>query len=66
MPPDLLPQLRRMIGFRNRVVHRSIEVDDAQVLWIVREPLGDFEAVPGAVGAARSALRTCWRARTAR
>jgi len=55
-----------MIGFRNRVVHRSIEVDDAQVLWIVREPLGDFEAVPGAVGAARSALRTCWRARTAR
>jgi len=52
IPRDLLPKIGRMVGFRNRVVHRYLDVDDAHVVRIVRDELGDFEAVLGALEAA--------------
>jgi len=54
-PKDLLPQVARMIGFTNRVVHRYLEVEDTHVVRIVREDTGDFEAVLRALEAAGTA-----------
>lgn len=45
IPPPLLPTVRRMVGFRNRIVHRYIDIEDAEVLHIVLQDLGDFETV---------------------
>lgn len=43
VPETFLPTLRRMVGFRNRLVHLYWNVDDATVYQIVQENLGDFE-----------------------
>lgn len=38
----IMPVLRQMVSFRNRVVHLYWEVDDAAVYKILKENLGDF------------------------
>lgn len=47
LPEALMPTLRQMVGFRNRVVHLYWDVDDATVYRIVQENLDDFEAYVG-------------------
>lgn len=47
-----MPKINRMVGFRNRLVHRYLEVDDARIVAIVRDDLDDFEAVLRALEAA--------------
>lgn len=46
---DDLDTLRRMAGFRNRVVHVYLEVDPREVWRILEEHLGDFERFREAV-----------------
>jgi len=41
---DLAGRLVRMARFRNLLVHRYWEIDEARVLRFARENLGDFEA----------------------
>lgn len=43
IPEDFLPILRRMVGFRNRLVHLYWEIDDRMIYQILQENLGDFE-----------------------
>jgi uncharacterized protein YutE (UPF0331/DUF86 family) len=43
LPEAFMPTLRKMVGFRNRVVHLYWEVDDVAVHRILQENLGDFE-----------------------
>jgi uncharacterized protein YutE (UPF0331/DUF86 family) len=43
LPQAFMPTLRKMVSFRNRVVHLYWEVDDETVYQILREDLGDFE-----------------------
>jgi len=43
LPSDLMPTLRRMVSFRNRVVHLYWNVDDAAVYRILQDHLPDFE-----------------------
>jgi uncharacterized protein YutE (UPF0331/DUF86 family) len=43
LPEDSMPTLRKMVSFRNRVVHLYWEVDDATVYRILQENLGHFE-----------------------
>lgn len=40
---DLASRLGKMVGFRNLLVHRYGDVDDARMLRIMREDLGDVE-----------------------
>jgi uncharacterized protein YutE (UPF0331/DUF86 family) len=47
LPSSLMPTLRQMVSFRNRVVHLYWDVDDATVYRILRENLGDFETYVG-------------------
>jgi uncharacterized protein YutE (UPF0331/DUF86 family) len=47
LPEALMPTLRQMVGFRNRVVHLYWDVDDATVYRILQENLGDFETYVG-------------------
>ena len=47
VPEAFLPTLRKMVGFRNRLVHLYWEVDDATVYRILQENLGDFETYIG-------------------
>jgi uncharacterized protein YutE (UPF0331/DUF86 family) len=42
LPDQIMPVLRQMVSFRNRVVHLYWEVDDAAVYKILNENLGDF------------------------
>jgi len=42
LPDDFMPVLRKMISFRNRVVHLYWDVDDATVYNILQHDLGDF------------------------
>ena len=41
-PDDIMPILRQMVSFRNRVVHLYWEVDDVIVYEILQNNLGDF------------------------
>jgi len=43
VPNDFMPTLRRMVSFRNRVVHLYWEVDEDTVYDILRNHLGDFD-----------------------
>ena len=43
LPEAFMPTLRKMVSFRNRVVHLYWEVDDVAVHRILQENLGDFE-----------------------
>jgi uncharacterized protein YutE (UPF0331/DUF86 family) len=43
LPENFMPTLRKMVGFRNRVVHLYWDVDDATVYRILQENLKDFE-----------------------
>ncbi|MGC9023237.1 MAG: type VII toxin-antitoxin system HepT family RNase toxin [Chloroflexia bacterium] len=47
VPETFLPTLRKMVGFRNRLVHLYWEVDEATVYRILQENLGDFAAYMG-------------------
>jgi uncharacterized protein YutE (UPF0331/DUF86 family) len=47
LPEALMPTLRQMVGFRNRVVHLYWDVDDATMYRILQENLGDFETYVG-------------------
>jgi len=49
LPEDSMPTLRKMVSFRNRVVHLYWEVDDATVYRILQENLDDFETYIGYV-----------------
>lgn len=42
LPDSLMPVLRQMVSFRNRVVHLYWDVDDSIVYDIVQQNLGDF------------------------
>lgn len=41
-PESIMPTLRQMVSFRNRVVHLYWEVDDVIVYEILQNNLGDF------------------------
>lgn len=43
LPENFMPTLRKMVSFRNRVVHLYWDVDDATVYRILQENLKDFE-----------------------
>jgi uncharacterized protein YutE (UPF0331/DUF86 family) len=43
LPEAFMPTLRKMVSFRNRVVHLYWKMDDATVHHILRENLGDFD-----------------------
>lgn len=43
LPDALMPTLRQMVSFRNRVVHLYWDVDDAMVYGILQEDLDDFD-----------------------
>ncbi|MEX0975364.1 MAG: DUF86 domain-containing protein [Bacillota bacterium] len=43
LPAALASELAKMAGFRNVLVHGYAEVDNASVLTIMREQLGDLE-----------------------
>lgn len=43
VPRTFLPTLRKMVGFRNRLVHLYWDVDDAMVHQILQENLVDFD-----------------------
>jgi uncharacterized protein YutE (UPF0331/DUF86 family) len=43
LPENVMPTLRKMVSFRNRVVHLYWDVDDATVYRILQENLKDFE-----------------------
>ena len=47
LPEAFLPTLRKMVSFRNRVVHLYWDVDDAAVYRILQENLSDFETYIG-------------------
>ena len=38
-----MPTLRKMVSFRNRVIHLYWDVDDVTVHRILQENLGDFD-----------------------
>ncbi len=42
-PEAFMPTLRKMVSFRNRVVHLYWDVDDATVYRILQENLDDFD-----------------------
>lgn len=44
LPPSFMPTLRKMVSFRNRVVHLYWEVDDEIVYRVLQENLRDFES----------------------
>jgi uncharacterized protein YutE (UPF0331/DUF86 family) len=43
LPENFMPTLRKMVSFRNRVVHLYWDVDDATVYHILQVLLKDFE-----------------------
>jgi uncharacterized protein YutE (UPF0331/DUF86 family) len=43
LPESFMPTLRKMVSFRNRVVHLYWEVDDEVVHRVLHENLNDFE-----------------------
>lgn len=43
VPDTFMPTLRRMVRFRNRLVHLYWEVDDHMVYQILQDNLRDFE-----------------------
>lgn len=47
LPEEFMPTLRKMVSFRNRVVHLYWDVDDATVYGILQGNLGDFETYVG-------------------
>ena len=44
MPNTMMPKLRQMVSFRNRVVHLYWAVDDIAIYEIPQNNLGDFDA----------------------
>jgi uncharacterized protein YutE (UPF0331/DUF86 family) len=51
LPRDLEPELAKMAGFRNVLVHAYVDVDVALLAKVVRERLGDLRAFVQAVRA---------------
>ena len=49
IPRELEPELAKMAGFRNVLVHAYVEVDVAMLAQVVRERLGDLLAFVQAV-----------------
>lgn len=43
IPDTMMPQLRQMVSFRNRVVHLYWAVDDIAIYEILQNNLGDFD-----------------------
>lgn len=43
LPDAFMPTLRKMVSFRNRVVHLYWDVDEITVYRILQENLGDFD-----------------------
>lgn len=43
LPDDFMPTLRRMVSFRNRVVHLYWDVDESVVYDILHNHLSDFD-----------------------
>ena len=43
LPEAFMPTLRKMVSFRNRVIHLYWDVDDVTVHRILQENLGDFD-----------------------
>ena len=43
IPEDFIPTLRKMVRFRNRLVHLYWEVDEEAILEILKDGFGDFE-----------------------
>lgn len=42
LPEDLAFKLRKMVKFRNKLIHRYWEIDDEKILEYTRKDLGDF------------------------
>jgi len=49
IPGEMLVAYQQMAKFRNRIVHMYDEVDDAEILRIIRENLKDFRPFMAAV-----------------
>jgi uncharacterized protein YutE (UPF0331/DUF86 family) len=49
IPKERTPTYRKMVGFRNRVVHLYEQVDDRLVYGILRDDLPDFETLIGEI-----------------
>ncbi len=49
VPPELVPRLVAMAGFRNLVVHQYDDVDPTVVVGVLRRHLGDFERFGAAI-----------------
>lgn len=43
LPDEMMPTLRQMVGFRNRIVHLYWEIDDPVIYRILQDNLDDFE-----------------------
>jgi uncharacterized protein YutE (UPF0331/DUF86 family) len=43
IPDTMMPKLRQMVSFRNRVVHLYWAVDDSAIYEILQNNLGDFD-----------------------
>jgi len=43
LPAEMMPIMRQMVSFRNRIVHLYWEVDDRTIYRILQEDLGGFE-----------------------
>jgi uncharacterized protein YutE (UPF0331/DUF86 family) len=43
LPGEMMPIMRQMVSFRNRIVHLYWEIDDRTIYRILQEDLGDFE-----------------------
>jgi len=44
IPDTMMPKLRQMVSFRNRVVHLYWAVDDIAIYELLQNNLGDFDA----------------------
>jgi uncharacterized protein YutE (UPF0331/DUF86 family) len=49
IPDALLPDLTRMVGFRNLIVHDYARIDDRLVYTVLREHVNDFARFAAAV-----------------
>lgn len=50
MSEDLSSRLRKMVKFRNKLMHRYWEIDDQNILEYVRKDLKDFEDFIKSIG----------------
>jgi uncharacterized protein YutE (UPF0331/DUF86 family) len=49
LPEDLVSRLRKMVKFRNKLIHRYWEIDDRNILEYSRKDLNDFNEFMKAV-----------------